>query len=69
MGWAEKPWIFKVSVLFNNHGASKKLPKVDMVMELRLHSPCGGEPAIYQWPLTTSVKKIMNVYILIVCLH
>ncbi|KAG8175660.1 hypothetical protein JTE90_024407 [Oedothorax gibbosus] len=27
-----------------------------MVMELRLHSPCGGEPAIYQWPLTTSDK-------------
>ncbi|GFR33588.1 histone-lysine N-methyltransferase, H3 lysine-79 specific [Trichonephila clavata] len=27
-----------------------------MVMELRLHSPCGGEPAIYQWPLTASDK-------------
>ncbi|GFS94464.1 histone-lysine N-methyltransferase, H3 lysine-79 specific [Nephila pilipes] len=27
-----------------------------MAMELRLHSPCGGEPAIYQWPLTASDK-------------
>ncbi|XP_054708886.1 uncharacterized protein LOC129218593 [Uloborus diversus] len=28
----------------------------DMALELRLHSPCGGEPAIYQWPLTASDK-------------
>ncbi|XP_035229778.1 histone-lysine N-methyltransferase, H3 lysine-79 specific-like [Stegodyphus dumicola] len=27
-----------------------------MGLELRLHSPCGGEPAIYQWPLTASDK-------------
>ncbi|XP_023228759.1 uncharacterized protein LOC111629121 [Centruroides sculpturatus] len=27
-----------------------------MAFELRLHSPAGGEPAVYQWPLSTSDK-------------
>lgn len=27
-----------------------------MACELRLHSPAGGEPAVYQWPLSTSDK-------------
>lgn len=30
-------------------------------MELRLHSPVGAEPVVYQWPLTTG-RGSVSVY-------
>lgn len=31
---------------------------LEMALELRLHSPAGAEPVVYQWPLTSGTGSV-----------
>lgn len=33
---------------------------VNMALELRLHSPAGAEPVMYQWPLTSGTGSVSS---------
>lgn len=33
---------------------------MNMALELRLHSPAGAEPVVYQWPLTSGTGSVSS---------
>jgi hypothetical protein len=37
-----------------------------MALELRLHSPAGAEPVVYQWPLTYGTGSVSSWLIVLV---